>query len=314
MLSGFVIYHVHSKDFDAPSRLGPYAYKRAARIYPNLWLISLLLVPLFLAGLGEAGQAGGLTTYNLAASFLLLPQSAVPLIAVSWTLKYEAFFYVMFALAILRFRAGVALFIAWQLLVVALIVAGDPHLPLGIELYTRPICLEFGVGIGSALAVRRLSRSGMAQNRPLLRLILVAGIVLFLGCSSLDRLDISPVDWSCLSYAAASAIIITALVLLEGAGGFAPPAWLVALGGASYAIYLVHYSVIRAAVVVLAKLHLPVWSGLDMVAVSAAGILAGCVLYAGFDLPMQKLLRRKSAGVRIHTQPPSTLTVQPPHA
>ncbi len=315
VLSGFVIYYIHCKDLDAPTRLRLYAVKRAARIFPNLWLVTLLVIPLFLAGFGSAEQGGALSPYNVAASFLLLPQTAVPILAVSWTLKFEAFFYLMFAIGILRFRVGAVLFVLWQIAALVRLGAGAA-LPPAIVFYTQPICLEFGVGIGCAMLVRASAGRGLAQNRAVLWALLLVGVGAFLACAANDPADVSPVAGSCLLFALPAGLVITSLVLLERAGSFAPPRWLVELGGASYAIYLVHYSVARAAVFMLQRLHWPVWSAVDLVVVASAGVAAGWVLYVAFDKPTQALLRARLQGGLARLQPSalrpgSTLPARP---
>ncbi|MGH8473629.1 MAG: acyltransferase family protein, partial [Gammaproteobacteria bacterium] len=40
VLSGFIIYFAHSRDFGHPERLGSYAKKRAIRLLPTLWLVT----------------------------------------------------------------------------------------------------------------------------------------------------------------------------------------------------------------------------------------------------------------------------------
>ena len=126
VLSGFVIGHVHAGDLGRPARVGRYLYARAARILPALWIVSLAALLTYGTGFGAHGpdklQPGGIL-----ASFLLLPQAGPALVNVSWTLKYEAVFYILFAALILDLRLGVLLLVVWQAAVaVAAAVAPRP--------------------------------------------------------------------------------------------------------------------------------------------------------------------------------------------
>ena len=71
------------------------------------------------------------------------------------------------------------------------------------------------------------------------------------------------------------------------------PSILVRMGGASYAIYMVHYSVITLlGVIVMRKLHWPVTDALCLVC-AAIGIACGLVFDRMFDRPIQRALRRR---------------------
>ena len=41
VLSGFIIYFAHRKDFSQPQRLGRFLLRRALRLYPTYWLLLL---------------------------------------------------------------------------------------------------------------------------------------------------------------------------------------------------------------------------------------------------------------------------------
>src|SRR5262249_9117978 len=56
VLSGFIIYYVHGRDIVRPERLRPYAWRRFARIYPIYAIVTLAILPIYLAGWGEAAK------------------------------------------------------------------------------------------------------------------------------------------------------------------------------------------------------------------------------------------------------------------
>ncbi len=117
VLSGFIIAHVHRNDINNPHRIRNYLFNRAARIYPAVWIMSLLAVLAYAAGFGGAGKAAKLSDWGITAGLLLLPQTGDALVNVTWTLKYELFFYLIFSFLILNRRLGYAVFCSWQVAV-----------------------------------------------------------------------------------------------------------------------------------------------------------------------------------------------------
>jgi peptidoglycan/LPS O-acetylase OafA/YrhL len=89
-----------------------------------------------------------------------------------------------------------------------------------------------------------------------------------------------------------SALIILGLALLEAGGWLRVPRTLVYLGGASYAIYLVHFSVISLTVALLARLHLLPLNDATCLVVAGFGVIAGLGFDHLVDRPIQTALRR----------------------
>jgi peptidoglycan/LPS O-acetylase OafA/YrhL len=181
VLSGFIIAHVHARDIGCARRLGNYLFNRAARIYPAVWIMTAFAGGLYAIGFGGAEKAGKLTVAGVVASALLLPQVGDALVNVSWTLKYELFFYVVFAVLILDLRGGLAVLAIWQLATL-LASIGLPPGALGCGgFYLRSLCLDFGVGLACAWLV---CNSGFVTGmRTLTRQwgLLAVGIMTFVG-------------------------------------------------------------------------------------------------------------------------------------
>ena len=74
--------------------------RRLKRIYPIYWVVSLLVLAVFLVR-PEFVNSHSAHPPDVLASFLLLPQAGLPLLAVGWTLTYEMYFYILFGLALL---------------------------------------------------------------------------------------------------------------------------------------------------------------------------------------------------------------------
>jgi len=100
VLSGFVIFCVHRYDTGNSRKLKNFLLKRFVRIYPIYFLLTLLIIPIYLAGYGHSYKSN---IDIILKSFLLYPQSngIYPILNVGWTLSYEVLFYLFSSLAIL---------------------------------------------------------------------------------------------------------------------------------------------------------------------------------------------------------------------
>lgn len=91
VLSGFIIYIIHEKDFGKKEKISQYIIKRFIRIFPLYWIVLSYKIITTNENVG---------TYI--ASILLLPIVSPPLVSVSWTLSYEILFYIIFGILILN--------------------------------------------------------------------------------------------------------------------------------------------------------------------------------------------------------------------
>ena len=277
VLSGFIIAHVHAKDLGTPSRLANYFFNRLSRIYPAVWIMTALALPVYLAGFGGTSKADKLDTSAILSSILLLPQRGVPLVSVTWTLTYEMFFYVLFGIAILSWRTGLIGIAVWQLLIIAFVLTGE-RLGL-VGYYLNPICLDFSIGLMVAFYVQRFPQS----LRPLLAaVLLLLGIGAFILGMTVDTVPF--VAGALCSIG--SGLMIIALISLERRTKLQIPEVLVALGGASYAIYLTHFSVITIISTVLHRFGIKTSFKIGVLC-AAIGVLAGYVFDRLIDSPIR---------------------------
>jgi peptidoglycan/LPS O-acetylase OafA/YrhL len=287
VLSGFIIAYVHAGDVDRPDRLPNYIFNRIARIYPAVWIMTLLALVLYSVGFGGPEKAVKLVPEAILASALLLPQHGPPLVNVTWTLTYEIFFYVIFAAAIVNLRVGVALLVVWQAATLAASLLGAE---LGLaSYYLRSLCLEFSVGLACALWTNWRGSMGT----PILWFgVLAAGGASFVVGMMLDRV----LEWSGVFCALGAGATILALVQLERTGSLGVPKILVFLGGASYSIYLVHFSVITLFARVTQRFGLEATDLICLLS-ALAGVAVGAVFDIALDKPIQRWLRRRKKAV-----------------
>ena len=138
VLSGFIIFFVNRKDIGSPTGLARYAERRFTRIYPLFWFaLSVWLALALLSRSGPALTPGGVLLWAS-----LLPSSGE--VGVAWTLQHEILFYLIFSVAILHRRIGIAVFGVWFALIGACSVFG--YAPEGSALLLKlvsPFNLEF---------------------------------------------------------------------------------------------------------------------------------------------------------------------------
>ena len=97
VLSGVVIY-ISSKKYTSKSSW-EYLHRRMKRVYLPYWFYSILLLPLLYLFPDKinSSQNGEL---NLITSFLLIPDTSLPLLIVAWSLIHEVYFYLTYFIKI----------------------------------------------------------------------------------------------------------------------------------------------------------------------------------------------------------------------
>ena len=293
VLSGFIIMATHARDIGRPGSVRLYFYKRFCRIFPSVWILTALAAAIYACQFGGTAKASKLDPWNIIASALLLPQNGPPLVNVTWTLTYEIFFYVLFAVLLLNRRLGMLVLLTWQA-AIALTAVNLLHCDTPIvAYYLRPICLEFGIGMTCAWLIMHHSCERLIGKHAQL-VLLTLGSGTFVGGLLYEAIWQAQALSSTrfLVFGLGSAAIIVAMTLLERAGRirvFSPLVW---LGGASYAIYLVHYSVITLLAIAVLRLQVLPPTTLVLLACAIIGIAAGGAFHTYVDQPIQGLLRR----------------------
>ncbi|MDG6745798.1 acyltransferase family protein, partial [Staphylococcus aureus] len=173
VLSGFIMVHASTRLFGQGNAHEEFLRRRLVRIVPLYWLVTTL----FLALLAAATLKGGdpfPDARAILASYTFVPANTwgdgrfFPVFDLGWTLNYEMFFYALFAfvVALPRGRALVAIGV---MLVAATGIGAVVPGPSGLWFWTRPIILDFGLG----LAVGALLGRGVVLP-PMVRLALAA--------------------------------------------------------------------------------------------------------------------------------------------
>jgi exopolysaccharide production protein ExoZ len=257
--------------------------RRAIRILPMYWLATLLMATLVLAA-PHLFVSAALTPAHFVQSLLLwphynpaLPGEVVPLLVPGWTLSYELYFYLVFAL-FLRLAPGARLVAIGVTLLLAMAVARSLEPSAPASFFARDLTLEFVFGMIAARLWQRGHRCPPALAWPLAA-VAAAAIVAFA----------SP-EWRVPTAGGAAFVMTWALASAPLSRNLAARA-LTLLGDASYSLYLLHPFVVGAAWWAWQR------AGFDsaiafIVLCLAASALAGWIAWRVIEAPVTRALRR----------------------
>lgn len=288
VLSGFIILYVHADDRGRPERLRNYACRRAVRIYPIYWAVTVAMIAASFV-VASIAALPAMAPDRLFLSFLLLPQSGYPLVSVAWSLQHEMLFYVLFGIMILNRNLGRAIFAIWAAIIACCIFV-EPQTTL-LQFVGRDFNILFFVGMAAAMAVR-------TRSIPWPRMMVVIGAVIFFTGGVLENggLDLKELLGRVV-YGTGAALMVMGLVECERSAGWKVPSWFLWIGAASYSIYLVHLNVLIVVQKSAGALGLgAVLPGLVVLAVVVlAAVAAGLVCYILVERPLLAMLRQWTA-------------------
>lgn len=290
VISGFIIWTIGVRDTDSPLA---FFLRRLLRVFPIYWIATLAMTAAVMSGaLGWLELDLG---HVLKSLFFVphyspsIPGKIFPVLVPGWTLNYEIFFYLIFAVTLLlprQFRlAGLCTVLAG---LVVLGVLLRPEAAWAVT-YTSPLLLEF-LGGCLAGALWKAFPGGVRRNAT----VLAAGILLF----ALLAWNADPDDPAsrALRFGLPAVLIVSAAA---GLGRTVPHwRWLERLGDASYSIYLFHLFPITAMAALWARLpHVQTpaaASAFTFIAV-ATSVLAGLAIYVALERPLHRSLAARLA-------------------
>lgn len=288
VISGFIMMMVTATRPTSPSS---FLRRRVLRIVPLYWGVTLAVAVLALV-YPTAMLENMLTAPHLILSMLFLPHAnpltgaITPFFKIGWTLNYEMYFYVLFAVCLcLRSPASRLLALAGYAACVSLVfLAIDPKIAV-LRVYLNPIIFEFvmGAAIGYLYLGGHFVRLG-------------SGIALAVCAASVVALLTFPVDDASRLFlkGAPAAALLCGLLALEARGRLPRIGWLLLLGDASYSMYLVHpivETLFRVATwPVQALVGSSILGPLATVLAVLTSVLAGVLVYRVIELPLLKFL------------------------
>lgn len=276
--------------------------RRVARIYSGYWPFFLIAMAVFAWANPEFFARS-----DLGRSAILWPTNKL-LVAVSWTLIFELYFYLCYTLLIAFFQRrhdtvliiAFAAVVAWSVYSQFVRQAYAPgnleYMSLAEYYMASPYMAEFvGGSLAASWLMRRPNGPGWVW--------LIAGSLLFCaGAWWNNRFFDSHIEqgywvfYRVIVFGVPSVMILLGLVRLENQGHRAPHRFSLLAGGASYAIYLSHTLILTATQQLGFNRWLATFPAIG--AQLAMGVLAGAILvysvlhYRLVERPLHKLFLR----------------------
>lgn len=288
VISGFIMVQTTGHGSFNP---GAFLSRRIRRVVPIYWFVTLLVAATVLV----APAVFRRTVFDLPhliASLLFIPMydpgsvDISPMFRLGWTLNFEMFFYVAFALTFalgLMTRA-----VALTLFFLACILAGyafsfDAAIP---RFYTQIDTLGFVAGVWlGVINLKGWMRPGWHLIAPLLAISSAALAYIVLHYAAIRNVPATQV-----LLVGVCAAHVALLLLLVDFRSWRAPRPLLYVGDASYSIYLFHMFAIGAVTVIMRQL--PEALLIPMVGVSAiSGCVAGLLAYRFIEQPLNRLMR-----------------------
>jgi exopolysaccharide production protein ExoZ len=282
VISGFVMLRSSRGLMGVRGGWASFLARRVYRLVPLYWTLTAAKL-LFTSLRPALAPLTHPTAGSVLADLLFIPARdgagiVRPLLAVGWTLNFEFFFYALFAACVAArlhplwmspFLMGLAVTGFWH----------DDAWPAPFYL-ANGLVLEFAAGMAlAALPTRLGTRTALCVG--------VAGFALLFIVPSLG-------PWRCIMWGVPAACVVAAAITLEPKGGARVPDPLVAVGDASYAIYLVHPFVVAAL------------TRYGVAPILAASIAAGMLVHRVVDARLQRVLivrMRQSKGRKARALP-----------
>lgn len=292
VISGFIMWTISD---GRPTGPGEFILRRISRIVPMYWLATLAWCALAAVGIMKWVE---LPPEHIVKSLLFVPhfsptypEKVFPVLVPGWTLNYEMFFYLVFALCLFlpaRLRLGGLVSALWML-----VLAGWVFEPTGAvgRTYTSPLLLEFLAGVVIGHAWRR----GRHPHGVLAWACIAAGVagLIWAGATGIDE-DTQRVAW----WGVPAALIVLGVLGARPLEGTWPALLLV--GDASYSIYLTHLFGLTFLDIVWSRLpgvpgsalEVPVFFALSIALSLGVGIFA----YRLAEQPLEAFFRARLLG------------------
>jgi exopolysaccharide production protein ExoZ len=295
VISGFIIAYI------ATSKPDQFLLRRLIRVVPFYWAATLFVFAMVMIA-PQLFRTTSASIPHLLASLLFVPHEHAgemqPTLLLGWSLNFEMFFYVVFALGLrISTRWSPLLCVGWLVAFVVVIHTIASQSPV-MTFYARPIVLEFCYGIGvfylfSWCTARKDQLARIAGLKWLVAAVCAGSLAAIVVLEHATHDDVP-------RYLAAGIpafFLVASALLLERIWGLATSNRLIyLLGEASYIIYLVHpyivFTVLRVGLRNAGALSSPV------LAVLIVGLLAltsaiAIAIHVVFEKPVMAFLRAR---------------------
>lgn len=280
-ISGFVMVYTSYCHDAGPFAPGDFLLKRALRIYPIYWLCCAAYLLFHVA----THSAYPVTLSETLGALALLPGDAPAIIGPAWTLTFEVYFYLCFAIIMIAgFRAGLIALTGFFLSCMVLPIVAHVRL---FPIMSNSLLLEFvaGAWLGRFAITRP---TWLAATWPIALLLGVGGFAVGY-MFGYDRLP------SALIWGVPSLFLLTGTIGMEAAGRLPKTmAHLAFLGDGSYFLYLSHILLIDVLLLTPLAWLRDTTDGIIVATVIAATMIAAVSVpaFLWLERPMLRRLRR----------------------
>ncbi|WP_237481709.1 acyltransferase family protein [Lichenibacterium dinghuense] len=297
VISGFIML-LTARGFGSGRGALVFMARRVVRVVPLYWLLTSATLLVAAASPHLLNGASGGAAW-VAGSYLFIPVARGdgtlnPVLGQGWTLDYEMFFYVLFALAmVLPRRAALP---ALALALVALVALGRLVAPpfAAAAVWTDGLLLEFLLGLGVGLAAERGVHLRPRAAAAVVGAGVGAAVALGPWTGRFDALG------PALREGVPAALIVAGCVLGPRWRGASAVAALALIGDASYSLYLSHPFAVRLlGVAWTAAIPAGAPPVLFLASACAAAVLGALALHRFVERPMTEALQRRSLAGRV---------------
>lgn len=276
IVTGFMIYYLYHRHIGIQSKAREFLLKRLIRIYPLLWIFTIVTIILFrlFPSLGK-----GYTTEEIVKSLILFPMKE-PIISSAWSLSHVMFFYLLFASFMFSPRVFKPILIGWALATVFIELVFPEVASFLFSFSTLEIVC------GSLVAYLMLNyKLGYST------LMIILGFAGYLFVWMNNVYEFAAIH-APLLYCLFSMLIMLGISIKDRKVREIPKS-LSLMGDASYSIYITHGPFLQLYIIIFQKLHVIGTLGyfLSMCLVILCTVLSACAVYKLIEKPMSKKLR-----------------------
>lgn len=299
-ISGFIMVVTTAHSWGAPGAGAAFIKRRLIRLVPLYWIATTFRL-LLLISLPHLVRLTKLHLWHTVASFLFIPawnfeHLPVPVLPVGWTLSYELFFYVLFAVGLVLSDRPIRWATGLLLLSIAIGYFRGPSWGAP-TVILNSVLLEFIFG----MAIGYATLSGFRVNAIFAKALFVVSLLALL-VTDIGRAGSPP---RVIVWGIPAAFILLASVSLEERVREPFAGLPTTLGDASYAIYLFHIFTIEGVWVVLDKLRLTPRLGavIPILICTALSAFVGVYVHYYIERPSTDFLRSKLRSRRLRQAP-----------
>jgi exopolysaccharide production protein ExoZ len=312
VISGFIISYIGARSPDG------FFVRRLIRIVPFYW-VATLFVFVVAAQWPYLMRTTRADWVQLLFSLVFIPRETAyagmfPTLILGWSLNYEMYFYVLFALSLLVTRRRTPLLCAALIAATVLIVTLSGTTNPSLLFYSRPLVFEFCFGIGCfyllEIAERRIHQLQTVTGARTTLMLCATLAFLLLGLAEYHARDGWP---RFITGGVPASMLVLSVLLLERIYGLAAKSRAVfLLGESSYILYLIHpyiiYTILRLVIPGARNLSGPVVAAL-IAALMAISASAAVAIHIWFEKPLLSFLRARL--LRHRTGKPLTAQTEP---